>query len=188
MLEWANKELYQGQFMPFDQTLRDDKNNLIAVALFETHLSKFILEHPAFYQTIYAKVFQAIHNFFYKDPHQNAALQAFLRNKPAHYDLERHLYTIFSRLNEQFPEQTSMRTLNDCFDLPSADYFIKLILDDFLVPSNPSPVMMELVIKAHSSSIDEEESPTPFRAGFFLAHDNLNRRSPYNSTRPPPII
>jgi hypothetical protein len=170
--------------MPINHTTHDEKNNIIAVTLFETYLSKFVLEHPMFYQTLYAKTFQAIDDYFHKDPQNNPQLQAFLSRQSSRYDLDRHLYTIFSRLEEQFPDQRSMDTLRENFSLSSADYFIKLIIDDFLVPPMESPVMMGSPTHNRTSSIDEEDSPATSLGGFFSPGHGLSRRSPYNPNRP----
>lgn len=41
----------------------DEKNNLVMVCLFETYLSKFIIENPEFYQSIYINALDSIENF-----------------------------------------------------------------------------------------------------------------------------
>ncbi|HBI21634.1 MAG TPA: hypothetical protein DDY37_03460 [Legionella sp.] len=170
--------------MPLDKKNYDEKNNLIAVTLFETYLSKFTLEHPEFYQTTYCKVFQAIDDYLHKNSSENTTLQAFLQKKPTHYNLDRHLFSVFSRLSGQFPEQTSFVTLNSSFTLQSADYFVKLIIDDFLVPPSSSPVTMSQMMSSRTSSIDEEEAPSLAQTRFFSDDNHVSSRSPYNPSRP----
>ncbi|MFZ4077485.1 MAG: hypothetical protein ACOYKA_05815 [Legionellaceae bacterium] len=145
----------------------DEKGNCVAFTLFESYLSQFILEHPHFYQDVFFKVFDTIERFLSKD---EPRLKVFIEKKGRGYDIERHIYTLFSRLNEQYPEQTSFETLKTHFSLSSADYFIKLVTDDFL----SSPCLLSMSPVGHGS---------PAMAGMFS-----KRRSPYKPSRSPMLF
>ena len=143
----------------------DEKNNLVVVTLFETHLAKFILENPRFYKEVFLKVINMLEGYLSKD---EPRLKTYFERKGPRYDLDRHLYTLFSRLTEHYPEQNSFESLKAHFSLSSADYFIKLVTDDILT----SPCILSI------SPAGREASPAT--VGVFS-----KRRSPYKPHRSP---
>lgn len=158
--------------MPVDPTLRDDKNNLVFITLFESYLAKFILEHPAFYKAVYVKLIKSLELFFdSRTLPDNEALSRLLSGKRAGYDLDRHLFSIFTRLNEAHPGCDSFSNLIAQFSLPAADFFIKMVCDELLTPP-PGAV-----------SLESFPSPMSFFSGG-RAVDTL-RRSPYQGLRNP---
>ena len=118
--------------MPLDQTMLDEKQNVVVVTLFETHLAKFVLEHADVYQAVYVKLIDSIIALTITDPQKNKTLQAFLRNKPVGYDLSRYMYTVFSRVNASYPGHDSFETLKSKFNILACDYFLKIIADELL--------------------------------------------------------
>ncbi len=153
------------QTMPLTQTTRDEKQNLVVVTLFETHLAKFILEHAEVYQTVYFKLIDSIMALTKESPTQNATLRAFFRNKPEGYDLPRYLYTVFSRVNESYPGHDSFESLKSNFNILASDYFLKIIADELL-----------------NAKLAESPLPPSPSLGFFPPQ-SPGKRSPYDPAR-----
>ena len=107
----------------------DERNNLVMVSLFETHLAQFVLEHPAFYQAMYIKVLTVIEAFLSPAQASHSVRRQCAAHHGPQYDCSRHLFMIFSQLEEAFPGQNSYDTLKTAFHLSPVDYFIKLILE-----------------------------------------------------------
>jgi hypothetical protein len=144
--------------MPHDQSLRDTKNNFVVVTLFESYLSRFILERPHLYKGPYCKVLDAI--------------DLELKKHSEKLDIDRHLFTIFSRVNESYQGYLSFDDLKHRFRLESTDYCLKLIADELLLLDAPK-------IKGKS---DPGEIPSP---PSFFNQSQIGRKSPYNPARCP---
>ena len=151
--------------MPLDQTMLDEKQNVVVVTLFETHLAKFVLEHADVYQAVYVKLIDSIIALTITDPQKNKTLQAFLRNKPVGYDLSRYMYTVFSRVNASYPGHDSFETLKSKFNILACDYFLKIIADELL----------------NAKLADSPQPPSPL-PGFFDLRI-AGKRSPYDPAR-----
>lgn len=117
--------------MPLDQTKRDVKNNLVVVTLFESYLSKFILENTQFYQDIYFKLFNRIESLIKDNPEQHAAIIAFFKGK-AGLTMSRYRFSIFTRVNACYPGYDSLDALRTNFKLHPSEEFIKIIGDELL--------------------------------------------------------
>ena len=159
--------------MPFDQTTLDEKNNLVVVTLFESYLSRFVLENPRFYQGIYSKVFDAIHSYLYDDPKNNLALQTFLSISTPNFDTDRYIFSVFSKVNAAFPGYNSFETLKRNFNLRPSYYFIKILLDELFYKVIPQDK------GAHS-----ERSPASPHSPSFFSSSISGKRSPFNPNRP----
>lgn len=151
--------------MPIDKTIRDEKQNVVVVTLFETHLAKFVLEHADVYQAVYCKLIDSILTLTSTEPKESKTLEAFLRNKPEGYDLSRYLYTVFSRVNASYPGHDSFETLKSNFNILACDYFLKIIADELL----------------NAKLADSPKPPSPF-PGFFEPRI-AGKRSPYDPAR-----
>ena len=149
--------------MPLDQTIRDEKQNVVVVTLFETHLAKFVLEHAEIYKDVYFKLIDSLSELTKANPETNKILQAFFQTTPKGYDLSRYLYTVFSRVNESYPGHDSFESLKSNFNILACDYFLKIIADELL-----NTKLMR--------------SPTPPSPGFFTP-PSPGKRSPYDPAR-----
>ena len=149
----------------------DEKSNLVIVCLFETYLAKFILEHPEFYQEIYTKALDRIQHILLTDFIDNPQLNQSVDSKKTNYDLHRHIYTIFSQLHGNYREQSSFDSLKREFNLSAADYFIKLIIDNFLTP--PPVLNVTPTSRLSMFSVEPRRSPfKPSRSPLFFSEDN----------------
>ncbi len=100
--------------MFFEAPQTDEKNNFISLTLFESYLAKFILEHPALYQTAFLKLLDQI----------NTASTSKARVR----------FSVFSQLQTEYPEYGSFEGFHEAFNLPAADYLLKLTAD-YLFPA-----------------------------------------------------
>lgn len=160
--------------MPFDQKLSDKKGNLVVVTIFETYLAKFILEHSDFYQAPYLKIIEGIQRYL----SSRLFLAAMIR-QDERYSLPRHVYSLFSRVNDCFPGIDSFDALKARFTLPAADYLIKLVNDECF-PSD-SPV---------SKYEENHDSVLTLSPRFFMMTPGATetRRSPLVPSRSPTLF
>ncbi|MDF1646282.1 MAG: hypothetical protein P1U61_04765 [Legionellaceae bacterium] len=121
--------------MPYDLETRDEKNNRVVITLFESHLAKFMLNHPELYQAAYLKLFET------------------LKLACASSD-ERLLFSVFSLLNHEYPEYHTFGHFQDVFYLPAADYLLKLISDYLIRPTTPSPTLFQTISPTARSPVN----------------------------------
>jgi hypothetical protein len=100
----------------------DSKKNIVAVTLFESYLSRFILENTDFYKIIYIKILDALSDFIAKN-RQNTSQQRFLS-------------ILFFELNRDFHGCDSFENLKKNFCLAAADLCIKKCADTYLKYTN----------------------------------------------------
>lgn len=98
--------------------LEDSKKNNIKVTIFESNLSRFILENTHLYKDIYIKLLNAVEVFIKKN-------RTDMRSGMA-------LSNIFYRLNETYSKSSSFDELRNNFNLVSADTFLKMCADTLL--------------------------------------------------------
>ena len=162
--------IFSGVVMPVDQMVRDEKNNNVAVTLFETYLSKFMLEHPEFYQQIYFKLFDSIDHFVSNNPEKNETIKAFMQVAPPGFSLPRYMYSVFSRVELSYSGYSSFEQLKVNFNLQPADYFIKIIADELL--------------KTRTKQITLNSS----NCSAFFVPSYSGTRSPFNNQRCPELF
>lgn len=114
-----------------DLALRDKRNNLVISTLFESYLAKFILEHPDLYKAAYLKLLDAIEQDTARD------------------EFDRLRFSVFSILNENYPNYLSIADIHKNFYLPAADFIVKLAAD-YLYP--PPKVQLEFFSATQSFS------------------------------------
>ena len=156
--------------MPFDQSTRDEKNNLVCVTVFESFLAEFILNQTRSYESIYLRVFNAIEHFVTNEPDKNEAIQTFLHKGGFKNNMDRYLYSVFSQISSFYPGYSSFSDLKTNFDLLVSDYFIKLLCDQLLNTTQSEA--------SRSPSQSEGPASSP---GFFIRSGST--RSPYNASR-----
>lgn len=89
----------------------DDKHNIVEVCLFESHLAKYFIEHPEFFQPLIKKILDAIEQVI----NINSDKSAF----------SRLLFSVFSTISEEYPHVTDMSTLKNSNSLIIFDTFCK---------------------------------------------------------------
>jgi hypothetical protein len=95
------------------QNKYDEYNNDILTTLYESYLSKFIIENPQFYCDVFKKINHSIMDFI---DHNRTASPMF----------DRYLYSVFSQFNQIFPEfQTVEELLGDNLNLQAQCEFHK---------------------------------------------------------------
>ncbi len=134
--------------MPHDIEALDEKHNRISITLFESHLAKFILEHPEIYEAAYLKLFEAL--------------------KAPCATNERLQYSVFSMLQIQYPEYHAFESFDEAFYLPAADYLLKLI-GDYLFPAQSSSSPQSFL---HTPSISSRSPTNPFRNQLLFDEEN----------------
>lgn len=117
------------------QRLADSKGNIIDVTLFESYLSRFVLEHPQFYQAIYIKLLTAIEEFISQNRH----------DRPA----QRFIDGMFYDLHARFKHARSFTDLRNHFNLIATKICIKKCCDYLLeykeqdlLPIKPAPATL----------------------------------------------
>jgi hypothetical protein len=152
--------------MSHNPLLVDEKNNLVFITIFESHLAKFVLDNPQFYQDAYQKI---LHGLQHVLTQPNDKIKKFIETRGPTYDLKRHIFLIFSRLGEAYPTYDSFDKIYRRFNLCVADYLIKLLADDIFIPiADSSP----------------KKSSIPAHVSLFF-NPTEGRRSPSNALRNP---
>jgi hypothetical protein len=77
--------------MSHNPQLVDEKNNLVFVTIFESHLAKFVLDNPQFYQDAYQKILHGLHQVLTQP---NDKIQQFIETRGPKYVLNRHVFLI----------------------------------------------------------------------------------------------
>ena len=98
--------------------MKDSKGNLIQVTIFESYLSKYLIENPEYFESIYQRIFSAIQE-----------IELFNKNNRF---FDRTLFSILSLLQDKYPGYNDINSLKDKFDLMPSNYFIKLFCDYIL--------------------------------------------------------
>ena len=152
--------------MSFNPLLVDEKNNLVSVTMFESHLAKFVLDNPQFYQDVYQKILMGLKEVLTPP---NPKLEKFILARGPQYHFDRHLFLLFSRLCDQYPGYASFEHLHERFYLCAADYLIKLLADEIFIPMGDS---------------SPKKSCIPAHISLFF-NPAEGRRSPSNALRNP---
>lgn len=97
--------------------MKDSKGNLIKVTLFESYLSKYLIEHPEYFIGVYQKIL----GFIQQIEQLNQANAAF----------ERTMFALFSLLTHEHPHK-NLDDLIQQFDLIAVNSFLKLFCDNIL--------------------------------------------------------
>lgn len=126
----------------------DEKKNLVSMTIFESYLSKFILDHPGLYQNVFLKLLDKI---------QLAAAGQ-----------ERIQFNVFSLLTQTYPEHCSFECLHERFNLPAADYLLKLTAD-YLFPTENT-----LGASAEDSRDSRRSPENIFRNSLLFDEDNVS--------------
>lgn len=100
--------------------MKDSNGNLIKVTLFESYLTKFLIEHPDFFKSTYLKIFSQIQNIYA------------LNEKVASF--HRATYSIESLFQAEYSSYKNIADICQKFDLFAAGYYLKLYCDAILVP------------------------------------------------------
>jgi hypothetical protein len=99
--------------------MKDENGNLVAVTLFESYLSKFLLENQDFFKPVYLKILSGIER-----------LCLFNENNAP---FQRALFAVFSLLRMSHPEATSIDYIKKNYDLfLSNPLFIKPFCDTIM--------------------------------------------------------
>lgn len=89
----------------------DDKHNIVEVCLFESHLAKYFIEHPEFFQPLINKVLEAIEQVVISNSDEST--------------FNRLLFSVFSTISEEYPHVTDMAALKHSNSLILFDTFCK---------------------------------------------------------------
>lgn len=97
--------------------MKDSKGNLIKVTLFESYLSKYLIEHPEYFISVYQKILGFIQQ-----------IEQLNQGNPA---FERTMFGLFSLLTYEHPHK-NLDDLIEQFDLIAVNSFLKLFCDSIL--------------------------------------------------------
>lgn len=101
----------------------DKCENHIETCLFESYLSKFIIENPHFYIDVFTKINLSIKRFI----DVNTASE-----KSDPYGFERFLYSVFSEFSRKFPKFTCMEDIFKTFNVEAHVEFHKFFFETML--------------------------------------------------------
>ncbi|MCC5792216.1 MAG: hypothetical protein JJT82_06350 [Legionellaceae bacterium] len=93
----------------------DDRNNIIAVCLFESYLAKYMIEHPEIFDTILEKIADTLEKIIS------------IHTQDRHFD--RTLFSVFSILAEQQKEIKNFSALKTSRSLIAWDTFLKYFVE-----------------------------------------------------------
>lgn len=96
--------------------MKDVKKNLICVTVFESYLSKFLVENAHYFEPVYQKIINAIQKVI------------FLNQSDRTFD--RIMYGVDSLMREEFNDFKGLQSLNENFNLYEINYYLKLLCDN----------------------------------------------------------
>lgn len=108
----------------------DNCENHIETCLFESYLSKFIIENPKFYVDVFAKINLSVQRFI----EVNTASK---KSEP--YGFERLLYSVFSEFSKTFPKFTCMDDVLKTFNVEAHVEFHKFFFETMFKLSDKFP-------------------------------------------------
>lgn len=108
----------------------DEKKNIVSVCLFESYLAKYFVEHPAIFQPLTDKIFNAVKRLI----EDNAKNRMF----------DRHLFSVFTRLMDIDQTISDFKSLRNSNSIVAYDTFFKYFVEDIMknltirIPENHS--------------------------------------------------
>ncbi|MDP1603105.1 MAG: hypothetical protein Q8M03_07555 [Legionella sp.] len=99
--------------------MKDAVGNLISLTIFESYLSKYLIENTHFFEPVYQKILSAIAVI----ANENKSNRAF----------DRTLYGVLSAVNDVYPHYSTIESITNNFNLLVATYFLKLFFDGKLL-------------------------------------------------------
>ena len=97
--------------------MKDLYGNMISVTIFESNLSKYLLDNPQFFIPLYTKIFEAIERVIQANQHVPS--------------FDRALFSVFTFLASKKRPQRSVKDITQNFDLLAANDFFKSFCDSF---------------------------------------------------------
>lgn len=98
--------------------MKDSQGNVIEVTLFESYLSKYLIENPKFFEPVYQKILTAIQEIETLNQSNNR--------------FNRVMFSIYSLLLLEFEEFKNIQDLKDNFNLFAANHFIRVFSDNIV--------------------------------------------------------
>lgn len=160
---------------------KDSRNNSIIVCLFESYVARFFVENPHYFISAYQKLIKDLQNFLENNPKDNPELKKFILCCTAGISLERRLFSIFSRTQKEFLGFDSFEAFQGDFKIAAADYLIKLIADDILIPT-PQIINPEEHFISSPSLITRRSPSNPFRNPTLFEEANRGVHSKFSDT------
>lgn len=142
----------------------DDKLNIVEVCLFESHLAKYFIEHPEFFQPLIDKILEAIEQVIIINSDGSA--------------FNRLLFSVFSTISEEYPHITDMSALKRFNSLIIFDTFCKYFTERVMSISSIQLPEMETKNSMRIPSLSALAQQSLFKSSEFGQKLLLDRLRP----------
>jgi hypothetical protein len=137
--------------------MKDAAGNLINLTIFESFLSKYLIENSQFFEPVLQKIFTHIEKIITENKDERS--------------FDRVLYGVLSAVNDAYPGHTTIESLRKNFDLLTATYFLKLVFDcQLLSKYTQSPPFERKPVPSLSALCQQTLFRHPSQKTAFLAY------------------